>query len=80
MISRRRVLVGLIAAPAIVRASSIMPVSAWVEPFDFAGQQWTAGQMRDAIERARTGLPRIKPIIRGGKPYYLAYAEPVVTL
>lgn len=33
MILSRRRFFGLLAAPAIVRASSIMPISAWTEPY-----------------------------------------------
>lgn len=36
MILSRRRFFGLLAAPAIVRASSIMPISAWTEPAEEA--------------------------------------------
>src|SRR6187455_872087 len=41
-------LVSLVAAPALVRAKSIMPVKSWIEPINPVAV-WTVGTIQDAV-------------------------------
>ena len=72
--SRRGFLLGLssiLAAPAIVRASSLMPVRAWQEPFrlyihaDTAAFTDTMAKMEELVIRAFSLDPNL---IEGGTP------------
>lgn len=80
MLTRRSILWGLIAAPAIVRASSLMPVRAWLEAPKLTmaeilarNMRYTAARLAENVMRNNALLSRLKE--RGA--IYTGY-EPIV--
>lgn len=69
LITRRGLVTGiaaLVAAPAIVRVGSIMPVRSVIEPVRFAIDEWTTMQIKYRViyDAAEGGLPfGIKDIV-----------------
>ena len=68
MISRRGFLGGLLAAPAIIKVATLMPVKAWAEPaFDFgSGDYIVSYWMRHDYDSGRWQFVECRSELRNG--------------
>lgn len=62
-LERRKFLLGLFAAPAIVRASNLMPVKLFTLPNEWPIQAYGIQEIIDAAHRGRGCFPNLSEIV-----------------